>query len=177
MKKNLPVLFSILMVCSMITTTSCHRKKGEVKAYVETINQVHQQVIDRFDELDNTLERYHPDSMDLALLKAQLRLDSAEVAVNGLEAVNPESDLKSDALLLFSTYRMILNDNYADMILHLKKPAGTFRPADQFYVNNLGELIYRRRQKAKERYELEAAKVLATFDIPFKPVMASDPSN
>lgn len=177
MKKTLPVLLSVLMVISVCTMTSCHRKKGKVKAYVETINQVHQQVIDRFDELEHTLESYIPDSMDHALMKAQMQLDSAEMVVNGMEAVNPESDLKSDALLLFSTYRMILSDNYTDMIRHLKKPAGTFRPADEFYVNNLGGLIYRRRLKAKERYELEAAKVLATFDIPFKPVMATDPAN
>jgi hypothetical protein len=169
MKTTVIFLFFII---STLVYFGCTSKQTKVREHAEAINYQHQRVVNRLDALERSLESYVPDLMDKTWSEALQQLDSAELAVRGLRPVSPESDLRAEALLLFDTYRLLLNNDYPEIIERQKKPAGSFTIADQFLVENLGRLIASNRQRAKQRYEREAATVLESWDVPFKPVIA-----
>jgi hypothetical protein len=165
---------AVLLVISLTTLAylGCTSKQTRIREHAEAINYEHQRVVNRLDALERSLESYIPEVMDRAYREALQQIDSAEHAVQSLQPVNPESNLRDEALLLFDTYRLLLMNDYPEIIERQKKPAGTFTIADQFLVENLGLLISNQRQRAKQRYEGEAAKVLDSWEIPFKPVIA-----
>jgi hypothetical protein len=159
-----------LLLVAMLTLTSCGRKKEQVKLQVKTINYEHQLVVNRLDALERSLESYVPSIMDKAYQDVMNQLDSSTVLIKGLKTLKEDEDLKDDAMLLFDTYRLLLENEYSEMVKRQKKPAGTFTAADEFLVANLGKHIAVNRKKAKEKFENEAARILALYDIPFDPV-------
>ncbi len=164
-------LWSVL-IGALILQASCGNRGERVREHVEAINYEHQLVVNRLDALERSLESYIPEMMDKALEDAFRQIDSSTVVVQSLRPVSPETDLRSEALLLFDTYRLLLENDYFEIIERQKKPAGRFTAADQFLVENLGRLIYNNRQRARTKYEREAALVLEEFGISFKPVVA-----
>jgi len=171
MKRDFISLFILFMVIIITVLTGCSSKKDRIREYVEAINYEHQLVVNRLDALERALESYIPDIMDRTYIQVLEQLDSSEVVIRSLKPVNKDSDLRDDALLLFDTYRLLLKNEYSEIIQRQKKPAGTFNMADEFLVNNLGIFIANNRIKAKAKYEREAAAVLEKYNIPFKPVV------
>lgn len=163
----------------IITTllSGCTSKKERVREYVEAINYEHQLVVNRLDALERALESYIPDIMERTYSQVQEQLDSSEVVIRSLKLVNRDSDLRDDALLLFDTYRLLLENEYSEIIRRQRKPAGTFTAADEFLVNNLGVFIANNRRKARAKYEKEAAALLEEYNIPFKPVIEELPDS
>jgi hypothetical protein len=172
MKRAVIYSFSLLIVALMLVFFSCSRRGDRVREHVEKINFEHQLVINRLDALERALETYIPDIMDKAYEDAVRQLDSSAVVIRSLQPVTPETDLRAEALLLFDTYRILLKNDYQEIVERQKKPAGAFTVADQFLVENLGRLIYNNRKRAKEKYEREAAGVLEAWGIAFSPVVA-----
>jgi hypothetical protein len=171
MKRDVFFLMMLLMV-AIVVQPACNRKKLRVKAYIEMINAEHQQVVDKLDALERSMEQYIPADMDRSFQSAMDQLDSSELVIRQLDVLKGEEDLRDDATMLFDTYRMLLRNEYSEIIALQKKPAGTFSHKDQFYVENLGKFITNHRRKAKEKFEKEAALVLERYKVPFSPVVA-----
>jgi len=172
MKRAVVHSVSLLLLVLLVSTISCSRRGDRVRAHVEAINFEHQLVINRLDALERALETYIPDIMDKAFDDALRQLDSSAAVIRMMKPVTPETDLRAEALLLFDTYRILLKNDYIEIVERQKKPAGAFTVADQFLVENLGRLIFNNRKRAKEKYEREASMVLEAFGIPFRPVVA-----
>lgn len=170
MKRNSVVLLTLLMLLPALVFTSCSRKKDKVKTYVQAVNYEHQRVINRLDALERALESYVPSIMDKTYQEVFIQLDSSEKVINALKPLKTEENLRDDAMLLFDTYRLLLENEYSEIIRRQKKSAGTFTVADEFLVTNMGKHIAVNRKKAKEKFEREAALVLAKYKIPFEPV-------
>lgn len=171
MKRESVYLNFTFLVIIITLISGCTSKKDRVREYVEAINYEHQLVVNRLDALERALESYIPDIMDRTYIQVREQLDSSEAVIRSLKPVNKDSDLRDDALLLFDTYRLLLENEYSEIIERQKKPAGTFTVADEFLVNNLGVFVANNRIKAKAKYEREAAAVLEKYNIPFKPVV------
>ncbi|MFO7722177.1 MAG: hypothetical protein R6V49_03040 [Bacteroidales bacterium] len=172
MKRDVFFLLIMIAGASVVVLPSCTRKKDRVKEYIETINAEHQRVADGLDALERSLEQYIPEDMDRSYQAAMDQLDSSALVIAQLEVLKGEEDLRDDAVMLFDTYRMLLSNEYSEIIRLQKKPAGTFTYQDQFYVENLGKFITNHRRKAKEKFETEAALVLERYKVPFSPVIA-----
>jgi hypothetical protein len=154
----------------LLLFTSCSSRKKKAEACVKAINYEHQLVVNRLDALERSLESYIPEGMDRAYQQVMAQLDSSEVVIRGLKGMKMEDDLRDDALLMFDTYRLLLENEYVEIIKRQKKPAGAFTVADEFLVNNLGRHININRQRAKVKFEKEAAVVLEKYGVPFEPV-------
>lgn len=177
MKRDPFSLNIVILIVLISVLTGCTSKRTKVKEYVEAINYEHQLVVNRLDALERSLESYIPDIMERTYNDVLNQLDSSEMVVRGLKPVTEESDLRDDALLLFDTYRLLLTNEYSEMIQRQKKPAGSFTVADEFLVHNLGNFVANHRRKAKEKYEREAANVLEQYKIPFEPVAEESPDS
>lgn len=170
MKKASVLTLAMIALFSVLLLPSCTGRKQKVKEYVEAINFEHQLVINRLDALERALEVYVPDIMDKAYEDVLRQLDSSSIAVKRLKPPTNDANLHDDALLLFDTYRLLLENDYFEMKERQKKPAGRFTVADEFLVNNLGKHIDKNRKSARARYEKVAAAVLEQYGIPFMPV-------
>lgn len=173
-----PMLFVLIAVVtvSVVLLPGCSRKKERVKAYVEAINFEHQLVVNRLDALERSLESYIPEIMDKAYGDVLQQLDSSELVVRNLKPPRADANLRDEALLLFDTYRLLVENEYIEIIERQKKPAGRFTVADEFLVNNLGKFIHNNRNKAKIKYEQVAAGILEQYGIPFEPVNEEVPA-
>lgn len=170
MKRALIPSLAILTMFSFLFLSSCTSRKQRIKEYVEAINFEHQLIINRLDAMERALESYVPDIMDKAYEDALRQLDSSVIVVKQLTPPTNDANLRDDALLLFDTYRLLLENDYFEIKERQKKPAGRFTVADEFLVTNLGKLIYNNRKSAGSKYERVAAEVLEQYGIPFTPV-------
>lgn len=170
-----PVASIFLTFSVLLLITGCTREKDRVREQIDAINYEHQLVVNRLDALERALESYVPDIMDRTYLQALEQLDSSEIVIRSLPGVNSENDMRDEALLLLDRYRLLLNNEYPEIIRIQKKPAGKFTAADEFLVINLGKHIDNYRRRAKETYEKEAASVLEKYGISFSPVTEEIP--
>ncbi len=175
MKNKSLVLSVVLLLAAGLVFTSCGRKKERARTQVKTINYEHQLVINRLDALERSLESYVPSIMDNTYQEVLNQLDSSTVVIKALKPLKEDEDLRDDAVLLFDTYRLLMKNEYSEMVRRQKKPAGTFTAADEFLVANLGKYVFINRKRAREKFEKEAARVLALYNIPFEPVTEEAP--
>jgi len=163
------------LLAGAVMLAGCGRSKERVRTQVQTISFEHQLVVNRLDAMERSLESYVPSIMDKTYQEVLMQLDSSTVVIKGLKPLKEDEDLRDDALLLFDTYRLLVENEYGEMIRRQKKPAGTFTAADEFLVANLGKHVALNRRRAKEKYEKEAARVLAAHNIAFEPVKEEVP--
>lgn len=163
------------LLAGVFLLAGCSQNKERVRTQIKTINFEHQLVVNRLDALERSLESYVPSIMDKTYQEVLVQLDSSTVIIKGLKQVKEDTDLRDDALLLFDSYRLLVENEYSEMIRRQKKPAGTFTAADEFLVTNLGKHVSVNRKRAKEKFETEAARVLAEYNIAFEPVKEEVP--
>jgi hypothetical protein len=160
----------LLLMLTAILFSSCGRNKERARQQVKTINYEHQLVVNRLDALERSLESYIPSIMDKTYLEVLSQIDSSTVVIKALKPLKEDEDLRDDAMLLFDTYKLLLDNEYSEIIRRQQKPAGSFTAGDEFLVKNLGKHVSINRKRAKEKFEKEAARVLALYNIPFEPV-------
>jgi len=145
-------ILGLLSLSLVLILSSCGPTAEEAAEYNDKIIAEQSAIVVKIDKLDESFQYYIPADMDAAYNEAINQISKSVEAVTALDKFDGKTDFKDEALVLFSSYKTILESEYKEMVRIYKIPDEQFTEDNYAQWDKLDEASKRKLDEALTKF-------------------------